>query len=62
MLPLSMVESPTKVTGNERSEMISVVQLCGVSFLGSQLYSIAAVPYTTYRPGVAAMHTVWGKG
>ena len=48
--------------GKERSEMISVVQLCGVSFLGSQLYSIAAVPYTIHQPAVAAVHTAWGKG
>ena len=44
MLRLSMVQSPTKVIGSDRSVMISVVQLCGVVSLASQLYSIAAVP------------------
>ena len=44
MLRLSMVQSPTKVIGSDKSVMISVVQLCGVVSLASQLYSIAAVP------------------
>ena len=44
-----MVQSPTKVIGSDKSEMISVVQLCGVASLGSQLYSIAAVPCMAYH-------------
>ena len=49
ILRLSMVQSPTKVIGSDKSEMISVVQLCGVASLGSQLYSIAAVPCMPYH-------------
>lgn len=49
MLRLSMVQSPTKVIGSDKSEITSVVQLCGVASLGSQLYSIAAVPCMAYH-------------
>ena len=51
-----MVQSPTKVIGSDKSEMISVVQLCGVASLGSQLYSIAAVPCMPYHACCQGTH------